>query len=60
MGMCGQRLPPLRIFNIQIINIPPVGDSDLGLVTVSNLCQEVPHSRDSKGTYELPVFQLIL
>ena len=36
LGMCRQRagewaLPPLRIFNIQIINIPPVGDSDLGL-----------------------------
>ena len=35
LGMCRQRagewaLPPLRIFNIQIINIPPVGDSDLG------------------------------
>ena len=30
---------PLRIFNIQIINIPPLLGSDLRLVTVSNLCQ---------------------
>ena len=53
--MCRQRagewaLPPLRIFNIQIINIPPVGDSDLGLVTVSNLCQEVAHSMSQAPT----------